>query len=57
MKQILTLMVLFALCLLAKNLAYCAIILFIFVLPIFKILKNNKLYKNDTFKKYKNYLK
>lgn len=42
MKQILTLMVLFTLCLLAKNLAYCAIILFIFVLPIFKILKNNK---------------
>lgn len=42
MKQILTLMVLFALCLLAKNLAYCAIVLFIFVLPIFKILKNNK---------------
>ena len=42
MKQILTLMVLFALCLLAKNLAYCAIVLFVFVLPIFKILKNNK---------------
>lgn len=42
LKQILILMALFALCLLVKNLAYCAIILFIFVLPIGKILKNNK---------------
>ena len=42
MKQILILMILFAFCLLAKNLAYCAIISFIFVLPVFKIIKNNK---------------
>lgn len=42
LKQILTLMVLFALCLLAKNLVYCTVILFVLVLPIFKILKNNK---------------
>lgn len=42
LKQILTIMIMFAFCLLAKNLAYIAIILFIFVLPIFKILKNNK---------------
>lgn len=42
LKQILTLMILFALCLLAKNLVYCTVILFVLVLPIFKILKNNK---------------
>lgn len=42
LKQILTLMVLFALCLLAKNLVYCTVILFVLILPIFKILKNNK---------------
>lgn len=42
LKQILILMLLFGLCLLAKNLAYCAIILLIFILPICKILKNNK---------------
>lgn len=42
LKQILTVMALYVLCLLSKNLIYCAIILFIFVLPVFKILKNNK---------------
>ena len=42
LKQIITLIVLFLLCMLAKNLAYFSILIFIFVLPIFKILKNNK---------------
>lgn len=42
LKQILIVAALFVLCLLVKNLAYCAIITFVFVLPIFKILKNNK---------------
>ncbi len=42
LKQILILMGLFMLCLIVKNFAYCTILLFILVLPIFKILKNNK---------------
>lgn len=42
LKQILILMALYGLCLIAKNLAYCTMILFVLVLPIFKILKNNK---------------
>ena len=42
LKQILTLMILYAMCLLAKNLAYCAIIIFVLVLPIKKVIKNNK---------------
>lgn len=42
LKQILILMALYLLCLVAKNFSYCAIILFIFILPVFKILKNNK---------------
>ena len=42
LKQILILAFLFLLCLIVKNLSYCAIITFILVLPIFKILKNNK---------------
>lgn len=40
--HILVLMVLFLLCLLVKDMAYFAIILFVFILPVFKILKNNK---------------
>ncbi len=42
LKQIITTMILFALCLLAKNLVYCTVIIFVLILPIFKILKNNK---------------
>ncbi len=42
LKQILILMGLYAACLLAKNLAYCAIIIFVLILPIKKIIKNNK---------------
>ena len=42
LKQILTLMILYAMCLLAKNLAYCAIIIFVLVLPIKRVIKNNK---------------
>lgn len=42
LKQILTVMFLFVLCLLCKNLAYCTMILFVLILPIFKILKHNK---------------
>ncbi len=42
LKHILTLLALFALVLTCKNLAYFAIILFVLILPIFKILKNNK---------------
>lgn len=42
LKQILIIMALFILCLISKNLAYCAMILFVLILPIFKILKNNK---------------
>lgn len=42
LKQICILVLLFGLCLLAKNLAYFAVIFFILTLPIKKILKNNK---------------
>lgn len=41
-KQIITLIILFAGCLLAKDLSYCAMILLVLILPISKILKNNK---------------
>ena len=42
LKQILTVFALFGLCLLAKNFAYFSIIMFVFTLPVIKILKNNK---------------
>ena len=41
-KQIFILLGLFAMCLLAKNLAYFAVVVFVLTLPIIKILKNNK---------------
>lgn len=42
LKQIVTLMILFIGCLLVKDFAYFAMILLVLVLPIIKILKNNK---------------
>lgn len=41
-KQILILLFLLGLCLLAKNLAYFAVAVFVLILPVIKILKNNK---------------
>lgn len=41
-KEIMLLMILYISCLIVKNFSYCAIILFVLVLPIIKILKNNK---------------
>ena len=41
-KQICIMILTFAMCLLVKNLAYFAIIIFAFVMPVLKILKNNK---------------
>ena len=42
LKNIISLIIFFIGCLLAKNFAYIALGLFIFILPIIKILKNNK---------------
>lgn len=42
LKQMFILLVLFVLCLLAKNLAYFAIAVFVLIIPIIKTLKNNK---------------